>query len=121
MNWLIRFVLFFGLAALVAWAGSTLFGADLGTTDYWQVHGVWLLAFLTFFPRLTLLFSSIPFGGFFWWLGWIFAPRLLVATLATLAYWQTNPFLVTISWLVAIGGESAEKYTVRQRVVRVIR
>jgi hypothetical protein len=29
--------------------------------------------------------------------------------------------LVTISWLVAIGGESAEKYTVRQRVVRVIR
>jgi len=65
-----------------------------------------------FFPRLTLLFSSVAFGGLFWWLGFIFAPRLLVAILATTAYWQTNTVLVVLTWIWAVGGESAEKKTV---------
>ena len=78
--------------------------------DYWDNHGIALLFFLTLFPRLTLVFSSIPFGGLLWWLGFFFAPRLLVACLATLAYWNTNPALVVVAWFVAISGESAEKW-----------
>ncbi len=32
-----------------------------------------------------------------------------MAFLATIAYWKTNPVLVIIAWLVALGGESSEK------------
>jgi hypothetical protein len=88
--------------------------------NYWENHGVFLLIFITIFPRLTLLISSIPFGGLFWWLGFIFAPRLLVAILATMTYWEVNPVLVVISWLVAISGESGEK-SVLNTQVRVVR
>ena len=85
-----------------------------GVVDFWQVHGLFFLVFIALFPRLTLLFSSVAFGGFFWWLGWVIAPRLLVAILATEAYWRTNKFLVVMAWIVMIGGESAEKRTVRR-------
>jgi hypothetical protein len=112
---LVRFLIGFGVAALVAWGTVNIFGVPLKTTDYWNVHGVWLLIFLAFFPRLALLFSSIPFGGLFWWLGWIFAPRFLVAFLATFNYWEANPFLVTAAWLIAIGGESCEKTVIRRQ------
>jgi len=81
--------------------------------DFWDVHGFWFILFMFFFPRLTLLFSSVPFGGFFWWLGWIFAPRILVAILATMAYAQTNIILVVLSWFWALALEAKEKQTVK--------
>lgn len=93
-------------------ATAMLFGAveiQYGTTDFFQKHGIFFLVFITFFPRLTLLFSSVATGGIMWWLGWIFYPRILVAILATIAYLQTNPLLVAISWFVALSGEFAEK------------
>ena len=31
--------------------------------DFWDVHGIWFIIFMFFFPRLTLLFSSVAFGG----------------------------------------------------------
>ena len=77
--------------------------------NFWDVHGLLFLICMFFFPRLTLLFSSVPIGGIFWWLGWVFAPRLLVAILATTAYWHTNMILVIMTWFWALGGESAEK------------
>lgn len=77
--------------------------------DFWDVHGIFFIFFMFFFPRLTLFLSSVPFGGFFWWLGWLFTPRLLVAILATNNYWHTNKILVIITWFWALGGESAEK------------
>ncbi|MBN1971961.1 MAG: hypothetical protein JXR48_01845 [Candidatus Delongbacteria bacterium] len=77
--------------------------------DYWDNHGILFLVFMFFFPRLTLFFSSVAFGGLLWWLGFIFAPRLLVAILATTAYWDTNTFLVVLSWFWALGGEPFEK------------
>ncbi|MBX3016541.1 MAG: hypothetical protein KF767_01530 [Bdellovibrionaceae bacterium] len=77
--------------------------------DFWDVHGIWFIIFMFFFPRLTLLFSSVAFGGLFWWLGFIFTPRLLVAILATTAYWETNQILVVFTWFWALGLESAEK------------
>jgi hypothetical protein len=91
-------------------------GVVFGTVDYWQVHGALFLIFIAMFPRLTLLFSSVPFGGLFWWLGWIFAPRFLVAVLATIGYWNTNKPLVVIAWIIALGGETTEKYVIKRRV-----
>lgn len=88
----------------------------LAMTSFWDNHGILFLFFITIFPRLTLLFSNIAFGGFFWWMGFIFAPRILVAVLATMSYLQTNPILVAISWVVALSGESTEKYTLRRQV-----
>jgi hypothetical protein len=86
------------------------FAITLGNINYWEVRGVFFLVFITLFPRLTLLFSSVAFGGFFWWLGFFFTPRLLVAILGTLAYWETNPVLVTMAWLIALTGETNEKF-----------
>lgn len=82
---------------------------EFGREDFFQKHGIFFLIFITIFPRLTLLLSSVVTGGVFWWLGFIFCPRILVASLATVAYFHTNPILVVISWLVALGGETMEK------------
>jgi hypothetical protein len=86
-----------------------VFKTEFGTVDFFSKHHLFFLLFITIFPRLTLLFSSVVTGGFIWWLGFIFCPRVLVASLATVSYFHTNPLLVTISWLVAIGGEVLEK------------
>jgi len=76
--------------------------------DFWQVHGIWFIIFMFIFPRLTLLFATV-WGGPLWWIGLIFAPRLMVAILATFAYWHTNTILVVLTWIWALGGESTEK------------
>jgi hypothetical protein len=86
-----------------------VFQLNFGTTDYWQNHGWWFLVFISFFPRLTLLFGSVASGGFLWWAAWVFCPRILVALLATVSYFHTNPVLVVISWFIALSGEVFEK------------
>lgn len=91
------------------------FQMNFGTTDFFHKHGVFFLIGITIFPRLTLLFSSVATGGFVWWLAFFFCPRVLVATLATVNYFHTNPVLVVISWLVALGGEVAEKWGIGGR------
>lgn len=90
---------------------------QFGVESYWNNHGIFFLIFITFFPRLTLIFSSVASGGILWWLGFFFAPRILVSFLATLAYWNENPILVLISWMIALGGESSEKYYVTKKTV----
>jgi hypothetical protein len=80
--------------------------------SFWHHHGIFFVVFMFFFPRLTLLFSSVPFGGIFWWLGFVFAPRLLVAILATSQYWQTNMILCVLTWVWALCGEGVEKTVV---------
>lgn len=94
---------------------------DFGKVDFFTKHGWIFLISIAIFPRLTLLisglfFQSIEFGGVLWWLSFFFAPRILVATLATIAYWHTNQFLVIISWLIAFGGESSEKVFIRRKI-----
>jgi len=88
--------------------------------NFWDIHGLWFIFFMFLFPRLTLLFSSVVSGGFLWWLGWFLAPRLLVAILATTAYWDTNSFLVILAWIWALSGESTEKKIVKNNVVTVL-
>jgi hypothetical protein len=111
---LILFLLITGLSTVL----MNFFDVHYGNTDFWTIHGFFFLVFISIFPRLTLLFSSVAFGGIFWWLGFFFAPRMLVAILATVSYWNTNKVLVIISWLMAIGGESSEKYFIHRRTFR---
>ena len=84
-------------------------------SNFWDYHGMIFLVFITMFPRLTLLFSSVPFGGVLWWLGFFFAPRILVAILATIHFWLQNPILVIISWVVALSGETGEKTVITRK------
>ncbi len=115
MRRLAQFLLIFLAVTGAVVLAASFTELEFGTTDFWQRHGAVFLVLITLFPRLTLLFSSVPFGGVFWWLGFLFAPRILVAMLATLTYWSSNPILVTLAWLVALGGESSEKYVIVQR------
>jgi hypothetical protein len=112
--------IFFALSAV-----STLLynytDLKFGKIDFFMKHGWLFLISISLFPRLTLLisgvlFGSVEFGGLVWWLGFFFAPRLLVAALATMAYWHTNPILVILAWLVALGGESSEKIVISRRM-----
>lgn len=112
MRFAVRFLTVFITLTIAGLLISEFLGVQLGSENYWNHHGLFFLIMVSFFPRLTLLFSSVPTGGLVWWLGWIFAPRFLVALLATVTYWNQNPILVVISWLVAMGGESSEKYVV---------
>lgn len=94
---------------------------QLGHIDYFDKHGWFFLIFLSLFPRLTLLFSglllsSIEFGGILWWVSFFLAPRILVATLATISYWNTNQVLVILAWLIALGGESSEKFFINRNM-----
>jgi len=77
--------------------------------DFFAHHGEWALIFLALFPRLTLLFGSFVSGGFLWWLGWLFAPHLLVAILG-IPYFHQNPALVIIAWILAFSGTNLEKH-----------
>lgn len=77
--------------------------------DFWNSHAhpLLLLFGLAVFPRITLLFVGGPFG-FLHWLGWLVAPHLLVAILATTHYWSTDPVLCVIAWFFAFAGTGGE-------------
>jgi len=121
MTFLLRGIAIFFLLIVASSVMVDIFKMEFGSINFWQKHGVFFLFFITFFPRLTLLFSSVAFGGFFWWLGFFFVPRILIAALATVAYFHTNPVLVTISWLIALGGEVFEKWGITGRKKFVFR
>lgn len=78
-------------------------------TDFWDVHGVWFIVFMSIFPRITMLVSTTVGGGFLYWIGWIFAPRLTVAILATYCCGHTNTFIVVMCWIWAFAGDTTEK------------
>lgn len=70
-------------------------------------HGIFFLVGLAIFPRITLLFFAATPFGWLAWIGWLFAPHLLVAILS-LAYWDAHPFLVIVAWIMAIIGTGGE-------------
>jgi hypothetical protein len=77
--------------------------------DFWQHHGWLFLLGIAFFPRITMwVVGTISSFGLLGWLGWIFAPHVVVAILATTIYWHTNPGLCIIAWLFALGGSESE-------------
>lgn len=76
-------------------------------------HRGWLFViFAATFPRITLAVSSVVSGGVMWWLGWLFAPHLLVAFLA-IPYWHTDPWLVFFAWSTALAGTKSEVSSTR--------
>ena len=76
--------------------------------NFWSHNSVILLIGLSLFPRFSLLFCNIS-GTILFWIGWFIFPRITIAIFATLFYSYTNPILVILSWIIALGGESAEK------------
>lgn len=77
--------------------------------NFWDFHGYGFILAMFFFPRLTMLFATTFGGGFFYWVGWLFAPRLTVAIIATILFHDHNFALLVFTWLWAIGGEFTEK------------
>lgn len=82
--------------------------------NFWQHHGLLFLAGCAIFPRITTLFFSAVSFGIWHILGWLFAPHLLVAILATTLYWHSNPILCVIAWAFAFGGTSGEAAVARK-------
>lgn len=78
--------------------------------DFFSNHGVpWLqLLCWALFPRLSFWFMSSITGGFWFWLGVLFVPRIMCAFWATTFYWHTNPGVCVCAWLVAAIGERTE-------------
>ena len=116
MKLLAKFSILFLVLTIVSSVVARYTTITFGKVDFYSVHNFVFLVCIALFPRLTLLFSTVPFGGILWWAGFVIAPRVLVASLATIAYWQTNPFLVAISWLIAAGGESSEKLIIKRKM-----
>jgi len=83
--------------------------------NFWDTHSILFIICMMFFPRLTMLFGTAFGGGFLYWLGWVFAPRLTVAIIATMLYADTNIVLIVFTWLWALGGETAEKSLVKSK------
>lgn len=81
-------------------------------TDFFTNHSFLQLLGWVFFPRLMFWFFSVITGGFWFWVGVLFVPRIMVAFWATTYYWHTNPLICVIAWIVALSGESAEKKAV---------
>jgi hypothetical protein len=86
--------------------------------NFWEAHTFLFLPFITLFPRLTMLLAVTAPFGLLAWLGWLFAPHITVAVLATHYYWETNPILCIIAWFVAFAGTSTEGKAVHYTVVR---
>ena len=116
-NQILKSLIIFLILSALGLLGTRYLGLKFQDNNYWDHRGIFFLIFIGLFPRLTLLFSSVASGGLIWWLGWIFAPRILVAILATLSYWNQNSILVVIAWLVAVSGESSEKTVIINRRV----
>jgi len=73
---------------------------------------------LALFPRITMLVAGIafaPYAGVLYWCGWVLAPRLTIAILASMFYFATNPILCVFVWLWACCGETTEKTKVSYR------
>lgn len=83
--------------------------------DFWETHSLVFVICLFFFPRITMLLATTYGGGFLYWFGWLVAPRLTVAVIATMLYWQTNIVTVVLTWIWAIGGEGSEKSVIAIR------
>lgn len=82
----------------------------MNETDFFTNHDwAWLqLLMWTFFPRLSFWFMSAITGGFWFWVGVLFVPHIMAAFWATTMYWDTNPILCIIAWMIALGGTSGE-------------
>jgi len=59
------FILFLALTGAIALIAQSTQRLEFGNQNFWDVRGIFFLFFIMVFPRLTLLFSSVAFGGIF--------------------------------------------------------
>lgn len=85
--------------------------------NFWELHGLLFLAGLTFFPRITVLLFSGVTGGLLFWIFFLILPRIVIPILAAYHYWDTNPVLVILSFIICLSAETGEKAVVRKKVV----
>lgn len=99
-----NFFLLILLLVIMSSTGSLIeINKAVTSENFWNVHGFWFLIFMNIFPRITMYIATpfpIGIGGFF---GWLIAPRIYAAILATTFYWSTNPTLCVITWIIALG------------------
>jgi len=70
--------------------------------NFWNQHTVLFVIGLVLWPRMLLIyFGLLPPMTIPPILGMIFVPRLFLAGTMTAMYWDTNPILVTICWIMA--------------------
>ena len=79
--------------------------------DFWEVHGFWFIFFMFLFPRITMMCTGIFLGWMspLFFFGWLLLPRLTVAIIASMLYFNSNPVLCVFTWFWALGGECTEK------------
>ena len=78
---------------------------------YWDNHGLIFLIGLAVLPRITMFLGGTVWGFALlpppWpvlaWIGFFISPSLVIAMLATMHYWDTNPILCVIAWLLFTG------------------
>lgn len=86
--------------------------------NFWDAHSIFFLIGLVLFPRITVVFFSQVTGGLIFWIVFLVFPRIVVPILAAYYYWDTNPVLVVLSFLICFSAETGEKTVVKRRVVR---
>ena len=86
--------------------------------NFWDMHGLLFLAGLTFFPRLTVLLFSHVTGGLLFWIFFLIFPRIVIPILAAYHYWDTNPVLVIVSFIICLSAETGEKAVVKKKAAR---
>ena len=85
--------------------------------SFWEFHSICFIIFMLFFPRLTMIFSSIFCFNPLFLLGWLLFPRLTVAIIATFLYFPTNPILCVLTWIWALNLEYHEKNTICETIL----
>jgi hypothetical protein len=72
--------------------------------NFWDYHGWAFIIFMLLFPRLTMLATGIwmKFLGLWFFLGWLFMPRLTTAILAIHFYWDQNPVICVLACLLVL-------------------
>ncbi len=86
--------------------------------NYWEHHGILFLVGLTLFPRITVILFSGVTGGPIFWVFFLILPRLCIPILAAAHYWDTNPILVILAFIICLSGEGGEKRVVQKVVIR---
>ena len=93
--------------------------------SFWDAHTYdWVVLIgLALFPRITMLFIGGPLAALQWfgvlhWIGWVVAPHLLVAIVATTMYWDTDPILCVVAWFFAFAGTGGEGKLAHHRTRR---
>lgn len=94
---------------LITLTGCTTTEVAQSGEGFFETHTIAQILGWLFFPRLMFWFFSAITGNFFFWLGVLCIPRIMVAFWATSYYWETNPILCVFVWFYALCGEGTEK------------